>query len=56
MYLAQPNILNFEKIQDVEAIFKADLNVMVGANNVGKTADLQPLRDTFQGLKPSRTS
>ena len=44
VYLAQLNITNFRKLQNVELHFQAGLNVLLGANNVGKTAVVDALR------------
>lgn len=49
MYLAQLNIKNFRKLQNVELHFQAGLNVLVGANNVGKTAVVDALRALLAG-------
>ncbi len=49
MYLAQLNITNFRKLQNVELHFQAGLNVLVGANNVGKSAVVDALRALLAG-------
>lgn len=49
MYLAQLNVLNFRKLQKVELHFQPGLNVLVGANNVGKTAVIDGLRALLAG-------
>ena len=49
MYLAQLRILNFRKLKDVELGFRPGLNVLVGSNNVGKTAVVDALRALLAG-------
>ncbi|QOJ31430.1 MAG: AAA family ATPase [Gammaproteobacteria bacterium] len=49
MYLAQLNIGNFRKLAQVELKFQPGLNVLVGANNVGKTAVIDALRALLAG-------
>lgn len=49
MYLAQLNISNFRKIKKAELYFQPGLNVLVGANNVGKTAVVDALRALLAG-------
>ncbi|AIO36739.1 AAA ATPase domain protein [Burkholderia cenocepacia] len=49
MYLAQLTISNFRKLQKAELRFQAGLNVLVGANNVGKTAVIDALRALLAG-------
>ena len=49
MYLAQLNIFNFRKIFTAELHFQKGLNVLVGANNVGKTAVIDALRALLAG-------
>ena len=49
MYLAQLNILNFRKLKKAELNFQQGLNVLVGANNVGKTAVVDALRALLAG-------
>lgn len=44
MYLAQLRISNFRKLQKVDLSFQPGLNVLVGSNNVGKTAVVDALR------------
>lgn len=44
MYLAQLNITNFRKLSNATLTFQPGLNVLVGANNVGKTAVVDALR------------
>ena len=43
MYLAQLRISNFRKLQKVDLSFQPGLNVLVGSNNVGKTAVVEGL-------------
>lgn len=49
MYLAELNITNFRKLQKAELHFQPGLNVLVGANNVGKTAVVDALRALLAG-------
>lgn len=49
MYLAQLNISNFRKLQKAELNFQSGLNILVGANNVGKTAVVDALRALLAG-------
>lgn len=49
MYLAQLRILNFRKLKRVELGFRPGLNVLVGSNNVGKTAVVDALRALLAG-------
>lgn len=49
MYLAQLRILNFRKLKNVELGFRPGLNVLVGSNNVGKTAVVDALRALLAG-------
>ena len=49
MYLAQLSISNFRKLKHVELNFQPGLNVIVGANNVGKTAVVDALRALLAG-------
>jgi putative ATP-dependent endonuclease of the OLD family len=49
MYLAKLVIRNFRRLQDVELSFQAGLNVLVGGNNVGKTAVVDALRALLAG-------
>ena len=49
MHLAKLNISNFRKLKSVELNFQAGLNVLVGANNVGKTAVVDALRALLAG-------
>jgi len=49
MHLAQLMISNFRKLQKAELRFQPGLNVLVGANNVGKTAVIDALRALLAG-------
>jgi len=49
MYLARLSIENFRKIRKVDLEFQAGLNVLVGPNNVGKTAVIDALRALLAG-------
>lgn len=49
MYLAQLSITNFRKLGKAELTFQPGLNVLVGANNVGKTAVIDALRSLLAG-------
>jgi putative ATP-dependent endonuclease of OLD family len=49
VYLAQLKISNFRKLQTVDLSFQPGLNVLVGANNVGKTAVIDALRALLAG-------
>lgn len=49
MYLAQLRISNFRKLQAVELIFRPGLNILVGSNNIGKTAVIDALRALLAG-------
>lgn len=49
MHLAQLNISNFRKLQKAELSFQPGLNILVGANNVGKTAVVDALRALLAG-------
>ncbi|VWB87964.1 ATP-dependent OLD family endonuclease [Burkholderia lata] len=49
MHLAQLNIKNFRKLQNAELSFQPGLNILVGANNVGKTAVVDALRALLAG-------
>ncbi len=49
VYLAKLNISNFRKLQKAELSFQPGLNVLVGANNVGKTAVVDALRALLAG-------
>ena len=49
MYLAQLSISNFRKLKEVQIQFQPGLNIIVGANNVGKTAVVDALRALLAG-------
>ena len=49
MYLAQLEITNFRKLKKAELHFQKGLNVLVGANNAGKTAVVDALRALLAG-------
>ena len=49
MYLAQLRIANFRKLKQIELDFQPGLNVLVGSNNVGKTAVVDALRALLAG-------
>lgn len=49
MYLAGLSITNFRKLHKAELHFQPGLNVLVGANNVGKTAVIDALRALLAG-------
>ncbi|HBN8564156.1 ATP-dependent nuclease [Pseudomonas aeruginosa] len=53
MYLAELNIRNFRKLKAAKLCFQAGLNVLVGANNVGKTAVVDALRALLAGHEES---
>jgi putative ATP-dependent endonuclease of the OLD family len=49
VYLARLTISNFRKIQKLEICFRPGLNIIVGPNNVGKTAVVDGLRALLGG-------
>ena len=49
VYLAKLIIKNFRKLKHAEFLFQAGLNVLVGGNNVGKTAVVDALRALLAG-------
>jgi putative ATP-dependent endonuclease of OLD family len=49
VYLAELSITNFRKLQNAQLHFQPGLNVLVGANNVGKTAIIDALRALLAG-------
>jgi putative ATP-dependent endonuclease of OLD family len=49
VYLATLKVSNFRKLQNVELGFQPGLNVLVGSNNVGKTAVVDALRALLAG-------
>jgi putative ATP-dependent endonuclease of the OLD family len=50
MYLAELAIKNFRRLNDVTLKFVPGLNVLVGPNNVGKTAVVDALRALLAGM------
>jgi putative ATP-dependent endonuclease of OLD family len=50
MYLAELAIKNFRRLNNVTMIFVPGLNVLVGPNNVGKTAVVDALRALLAGV------
>lgn len=50
MYLAQLSIKNFRKLENVKIEFCAGLNIIVGPNNIGKTAIVDALRSLLAGV------
>ncbi|MCA1510151.1 MULTISPECIES: ATP-dependent nuclease [Bradyrhizobium] len=50
MYLAELAIKNFRRLSDVTLKFAPGLNVLVGPNNVGKTAVVDALRALLAGM------
>ncbi len=49
MHLALLTISNFRKLKNTELRFQPGLNVLVGSNNVGKTAVVDALRALLAG-------
>ncbi len=49
MYLAELTINNFRKLRDAKLKFQPGLNVLVGPNNVGKSAVVDALRTLLAG-------
>lgn len=49
MYLAKLIVSNFRRLKHVEVSFQPGLNVIVGANNIGKTALIDSLRVLLAG-------
>lgn len=49
VYLAQLRIRNFRRIADATLNFRPGLNVIVGPNNIGKTAVVEALRALLAG-------
>ena len=49
MYLATLKITNFRRLKDVEITFQDGLNIIVGPNNIGKTAVVDALRALLGG-------
>lgn len=49
MYLAELTIKNFRKLREATLKFQPGLNVLVGPNNVGKSAAIDALRTLLAG-------
>ena len=49
LYLASMTIKNFRRLKDVTVTFQPGLNVVVGPNNIGKTAVVDALRALLAG-------
>lgn len=49
MYLAHLSVSNFRKLKRAELPFQPGLNVLIGANNVGKTSVIDALRALLAG-------
>lgn len=49
MYLAELTIKNFRRISEATLLFRPGLNVIVGPNNIGKTAVVDGLRALLAG-------
>lgn len=49
MYLSDLEILNFRRLSNVKLQFEAGLNIIVGPNNVGKSAVIEALRSLLAG-------
>jgi putative ATP-dependent endonuclease of OLD family len=49
VYLAELHVANFRKLRDIQLRFRPGLNVVVGANNVGKSALVDALRALLTG-------
>ncbi len=49
MFLAELSIKNFRKLKDIKLHFQDGLNILVGPNNVGKTAVIDALRALLSG-------
>ena len=50
MYLAELSIKNFRRLHDASFRFEPGLNVIVGPNNIGKTAVVDALRALLAGI------
>lgn len=50
MYLSKLNISNFRKLKQISLEFEKGLNVIVGANNIGKSAVVDALRALLTGF------
>ncbi len=49
MYLAELTIRNFRRIREARLFFRPGLNIIVGSNNIGKTAVVDALRALLAG-------
>ncbi|UJW86907.1 ATP-dependent nuclease [Devosia sp. SL43] len=49
MYLAELSIKNFRRLQSIKLEFGTGLNIIVGPNNIGKTAVVEALRSLLAG-------
>lgn len=49
MFLAQMTIRNFRRVEEATFFFRPGLNVIVGPNNIGKTAAMDALRALLAG-------
>jgi putative ATP-dependent endonuclease of OLD family len=49
MYLAELSIKNFRRLSDANLSFSSGLNVLIGPNNIGKTAVVDALRALLAG-------
>src|ERR1700750_2655339 len=49
MYLAELSIKNFRRLSDANLAFSPGLNVLIGPNNIGKTAVVDALRALLAG-------
>lgn len=50
MYLSKLKISNFRKLKEISLEFKKGLNVIIGANNIGKSAIVDALRALLSGF------
>lgn len=50
MYLAKLSIRNFRRLESVDVDFQPGLNVLVGPNNIGKSAVVDALRALLAGI------
>lgn len=50
MYLAEMKVKDFRRLRDVTIHFRPGLNVILGANNVGKTAVIDAIRTLICGV------
>jgi putative ATP-dependent endonuclease of OLD family len=51
MHLATLKITNFRKLKEATLSFEPGLNILVGANNIGKTAVIDALRALLAGYE-----